>query len=126
MTDFVLRTTASPASLDEVHELFARLWADAPEVPRADRTAFESAVAELAANIANTRREATTWRCSSCSEHPRTGSRLSWRTRGHPRRAESWRSTATVWSSPGALTDELVYERDGGVNRWFLLRRRKG
>lgn len=47
-----LRAAAGPDLLGPVHELLARLWADEPDVPAASRLRFETAVAEVAANIA--------------------------------------------------------------------------
>ena len=44
-------TCARPDCLERVHALLAALWEDAPEMPPADRYAFETAVAEIAANL---------------------------------------------------------------------------
>ena len=48
--EHVLRVSARPESLEQVHELLAALWAD-DAMPALDRMHFETAVAEVAANI---------------------------------------------------------------------------
>lgn len=132
MTDFVLETTASPASLDEVHDLFARLWVDAPDVQRADRNAFETAVSEVAANIVEhaARGQDVAMRLLLRAPEDRVEAHLE--DLGYPYEPAA-RLPAEEEGLPEhgrglviarALTDELVYERDGAVNRWFLLRRR--
>jgi serine/threonine-protein kinase RsbW len=132
--DFVLETTASPSSLDEVHDLFARLWAGADDVQLADRIAFETAVSEVAANIVEhaARYEAVAMRLVLRASHDRVEAHLE--DLGYPYDAGA-AAPAAVPGDPlaehgrglgiaRALTDELMYERDGAVNRWFLLRRR--
>jgi serine/threonine-protein kinase RsbW len=133
--DFVLETTASPAGLDEVHALFAQLWADADDVQPPDRIAFETAVSEVAANIIEhaARGEAVAMRLLLRAPADRVEAHLE--DLGYPydagagipplddgELAEHGRGLVIA----RALTDELVYERDGAVNRWFLLRRRHG
>ena len=130
--DFVLETTASPDSLDEVHALFARLWAAADDVQLRDRIAFETAVSEVAANIVEhaARGEAVAMRLVLRAPDDRVEANLE--DLGYPYEAPAGRPPAAdPMAEHGrglmiarALTDELVYERDGGVNRWFLLRRR--
>jgi anti-sigma regulatory factor (Ser/Thr protein kinase) len=46
-----LRTPATPECLERVHALLADLLADVPDVADADRIAFETAVAEVVANV---------------------------------------------------------------------------
>jgi serine/threonine-protein kinase RsbW len=130
--DFVLETTASPASLDEVHDLFVQLWQSASDVAASDRNAFETAVAEVAANIIEhaSRGEDVSMRLLLRAPDDRVEAQLE--DLGYPYDGEpSAPPTADDLPESGhglliarALTDELVYERDGRVNRWFLLRRR--
>ena len=47
----MLEACARPECLERVHDLLGDLWADAPDVPPADRIGFETAVAEIAADI---------------------------------------------------------------------------
>jgi serine/threonine-protein kinase RsbW len=130
--ELVLDTTASPACLDEVHELFERLWTVAPDVAVTDRMAFETAVSEVAANIVEhaARGEAVALRLLLRAGAERVEAHLE--DGGYPYEEDA---AAPV---PGgdlsehgrglviarALTDKLVYERDGAVNNWFLSRRR--
>jgi serine/threonine-protein kinase RsbW len=127
-----LRTCSAPQCLESIHGLLARLWADASEVSAEDRIRFETAVAEVAANIV---------------EHATAGAvvDLSLEVRAYPDRvealfcdtgapadidldsaslpddmAESGRGLAIA----RAAVDEVVYERDGCVNRWRVTRLR--
>ena len=50
--DHLLQATVGPGFLGPVHDLLTRLWADEPDVGQQDRVRFETAVAEVAANIA--------------------------------------------------------------------------
>jgi serine/threonine-protein kinase RsbW len=129
--DHVLETTTSTACLDEVHELLRRLWDEAPGVAAADRVAFETAVAEIAANIV---------------EHAAAGAELPFRLvvaaddhRVEARFEDAGAAYDTTTAESGvvdagaergrglgmarALSDELVYDRAGDVNRWVLRRR---
>lgn len=131
--EFMLETTASPDGLDQVHALFAELWAGASDVEPADRIAFETAVAEVAANIVEHagRGEQVAMRLHLRAPEDRVEAHLE--DLGYPYDggpaapaevddlAEHGRGLVIA----RALTDELVYERDGAVNRWFLLRRRR-
>ncbi len=129
----VLDAAAGPDALEHVHGLIASLWADAPDVAQADRIGFETAVIEIAANIL---------------EHACSGVRVDMRLEvdAHADRVEA-RFTDTgrptlvdlaAAAMPGELAedgrglalaraavDELSYERDGAVNRWRIVRRRR-
>lgn len=48
---YELHACAGPDYLEKVHRLLQRVWDTSPDVSGADRTMFESAVAEIAANI---------------------------------------------------------------------------
>ena len=133
--DFLLETTTSSAGLDEVHALFERLWAEADDVQPPDRIAFETAVSEVAANIIEHagRGKAVAMRLLLRAPADRVEAHLE--DLGYPYDAGAGpppaedddlaeRGRGLVIAR--ALTDELVYERDGAVNRWFLLRRRHG
>jgi anti-sigma regulatory factor (Ser/Thr protein kinase) len=127
-----LRACAAPQCLERVHELLAALWADAPGVGAEDRIGFETAVAEVAANIVEH---------SGAGPDMRVG--LNLQVRAYADRvealfcdtgveadvdigsaalpddmAESGRGLAIA----RAAVDEVVYERDGGVNRWRVTR----
>ncbi|MCW2582911.1 MAG: hypothetical protein JWQ53_1701 [Klenkia sp.] len=140
--EHVLRVNARPESLEQVHELLAALWAD-DAMPTLDRMHFDTAVAEVAANIV---------------EHATRGQdvTLVLRVSGWPDRVEARfeddgaeaHVDLAAAAMPGsgdpddldavlalaedgrglalarAAVDELVYEREGSTNRWFLVRRR--
>jgi len=123
----VLRAPAGPEALGPVHDLLARLWADELGVGETVRLRFETAVAEIAANIA---------------EHAAAaGAReLELRLRGLPDRLEAVLEDdgGPVSQGPGgwppddaergrglelarAAVDALRYERVDGRNRWVLV-----
>ncbi|MGY1781495.1 ATP-binding protein [Geodermatophilus sp. SYSU D01036] len=123
----VLRAAARPEVLGPVHDLLAELWLDEDGVGRAARTRFETAVAEVAANIV---------------EHAAaSGAReLVLRLRGLPDRVEAVFEDdgGPVTLGPGgwppddaergrglelarAAVDAVHYERDGNRNRWVLV-----
>lgn len=132
--EYVLETTASPACLDEVHALFGELWAATPDVQASDRDAFQTAVAEVAANIVQHASHGDEVALRLVLRAPADRVEAHLEDLGFPYEGDV--------ASPGeaeidpmaengrglfiarALTDELTYERDGSVNRWFLLRRR--
>ena len=133
--DFVLETTTSATGLDEVHALFAQLWAEADDVQPADRIAFETAVAEVAANIIEhaARGDSVAMRLLLRAPADRVEAHLEDLGYAYDAGAEPAPAEGGELAEHGrglviarALTDELTYERDGAVNRWFLLRRRHG
>jgi serine/threonine-protein kinase RsbW len=130
--ELILDTTASPACLDEVHELFERLWAVVPDVATTDRMAFETAVAEVAANIVEhaARGEAVPLHlllhagADRVEAHLEDGGYPYDEGAGTPIPAGDLPERGRGLVMARALTDQLVYERDGAVNHWFLSRRR--
>jgi serine/threonine-protein kinase RsbW len=110
-----------------VHDLLARLWVDEPGIGEPVRLRFETAVAEIAANIAQ--------------HAAASGARvLELRLRGLPDRVEAVFEDdgGPVAPGPGgwppddaergrglelvrAAVDALRYERDGGRNRWVVV-----
>lgn len=126
----VLETIASPSCLDAVHDLFADLWAGTPDVAAADRMAFETAVAEVAANIVEhaARREGVTLRlvlqagADKVSAHLEDGGYPYEPDAVEPSSDEDLPERGRGLSIARALTDDLVYERDGAFNRWYLAR----
>ena len=123
----MLRAPARPESLGPVHDLLAALWAGEDGVGDAARTRFETAVAEIAANIV---------------EHAAASGarRLELRLRGLPDRVEAVFEDdgGPVTAGPRgwppddaergrglelarAAADALHYERDGDLNRWVVV-----
>ncbi|MFD7007586.1 MULTISPECIES: ATP-binding protein [Rhodococcus] len=127
-----LRTTARPESLDEVHELLADLWAHDPlDVSR--RIEFESAVAEIAANIIeHTSGDSVTMTLEVRALPDRIEARFE--DDGDPvsvdltaielpdELAERGRGLVIATT----VLDRLDYRRDGTVNTWILGRNRVG
>lgn len=124
----LLRADAIPTWLDEVHALLDELWTAVPEVGARDRMSFTTALAEVAANIVEHAARAgvvpvrlvvqcARARLSALFEdhgEPYTAAR----TAGVDALAESGRGLEMA----RMLTDELLYERDGHVNRWLVTR----
>ena len=123
----VLRAPAGPEALGPVHDLLAELWAGEPGIGEPARLRFETAVAEIAANIA---------------EHAAASGarRLELRLCGLPDRVEAVFEDdgGPVAPGPGgwppddaergrglelarAAADVLRYERDGARNRWGVV-----
>jgi serine/threonine-protein kinase RsbW len=129
-----LNTTTSPECLDRVHELFQQFWTEIPDIASTDRMAFETAVAEVAANILEhaARGQAVALRVLLRADEEQVEAHLE--DGGYPYDADS-SEPVTDDDLPEhgrgllmarAITDTLVYERDGGVNHWFMSRRRTG
>ena len=128
----VLHADAKPTWLDEVHDLLDELWGVVPAVGPSDRMCFTTALAEVAANIVEhaARDAAVPVRLVvQCADHQLralfedhgtayTGADAS----PGDEYAESGRGLEMA----RALTDELLYERDGPVNRWLVVRRCSG
>ena len=125
--DHLLQATVGPGFLGPVHDLLTRLWADEPDVGQQDRVRFETAVAEVAANIA---------------EHGAAAgaAHVILRLSSSPDRIQAVFEDdgAPVETGPGqspavdaergrglllarAAVDRLSYERHGTTNRWVLV-----
>ena len=129
----VLETVAAPASLDEVHALFDELWGDAPDVVASDRMALETAVSEVAANIVEHAAGGRTVSMRLVLEAGRDSVEARLEDAGYPYDEDAVVTATGDDDIPErgrglplarALTDEIVYERDGPVNRWYLRRQR--
>lgn len=128
-----LQTSASAECLQRVHVLLGELWAASPDVCAQDRIGFETAVAEVAANIVEHAAAgcAITMVLDVCAYPDRIEARfrdtgcvapahvLDTRMPGCD--AEDGRGIALARAS----VDDLAYERDGAVNRWRVVRRRR-
>lgn len=129
----LLEATAEPAALNEVHRALAALWADVPDVTDIDRMSFETAVAEVAANVVNYCGGPVAFTLELWAAADRLEARFTdagtaaladgvVEAAGLPddELAEGGRGLALA----RATLDDLRYERDGAVNRWTLVRRR--
>jgi serine/threonine-protein kinase RsbW len=128
-----LTAPAEPGSLDRVHALLQVLWADDGDVVPADRMLFETAVIEIAGNIAQHAPDGSPldFTLHLCVQPDRIEAEFS----DHGRRvdvdldavtvpnglAESGRGLAMAL----AAVDELQYRRDGLTNHWRIVRRRR-
>ena len=130
----VLETLATPASLDELHALFPGFWEDAPSAAgMADRIAFETAVAELAANIVE---HAAAGRPVVLRLELRADAvqaEAAFEDEGRPFEGDPAGSEPDDEAEHGrglalasSLVDEVTYRRDGPLNRWTLVRRLRG
>lgn len=128
----LLRANAEPGWLDEVHDLLDELWGAVPAVGASDRMCFTTALAEVAANIVeHAARQATVpvRLVVQCADHQL---RALFEDHGTPYTgADDSSDDAFAESGRGlemarALSDELLYERDGPVNRWLVVRRCSG
>jgi len=132
-----LRLPAVPASLDAVHDLVEQLWSGQAGVALAERTRFETAVAEVAGNIIEhavpVAGAGQVWLTFTADAGP-DGVRGEFTDDGRPVEVE-----LDGVQMPGAdaedgrglaltrlLCDELRYERVAGTNRWTLVCRRDG
>ena len=129
-----VEASTDPASLEKVHALLQRFWSSGPDVDDVWRMMFETAVAEIAANIV---------------EHSRRerGARVLWLSlRAFGDRVEAWlqddglgvdvsldapfplelaqrgRGVALVRS----MVDEFSYVRSEDMNRWLIVKRLPG
>lgn len=120
-----LETSALPGSLDELHALLDEVWRDAPDTTDRDRMAFTTALAEVAANVVEhaARFEPVRLRLVVHVRPDRLEAHVE--DRGHPYRASAPAADELAESGRGlamarALVDEVLYERDGPVNRWVV------
>jgi serine/threonine-protein kinase RsbW len=129
-----LQVEATPACLDRVHVLLAELLAGRPDVLPADRIGFETALAEVVANIVeHTAAGRTVQLDVRLTAGPdRLDAEL--RDDGPPVEVDvTGASTPDPSAEEGrglalarAVADEVDHVRDGDVNRWHITRRRTG
>lgn len=129
---YELQACADREYLEKVHRLLQQLWATSPDVSGADRTMFETAVVEIAANIVEHGCAEASTSCSLTIEvYP---DRLDARFKDDGTAALVNVDTASM---PGPLAergrglaiakaalDVLVYERHDNNNVWTLSRTR--
>ncbi len=123
----LLQATAGPELLGPVHDLLTRLWADEPDVGQQDRVRFETAVAEVAANIAEHGAAAGAARVTLRLSSNRDRIQAVFEDDGAPVEtgpeqpppvdAERGRGLPLA----RAAVDRFSYERDGTTNRWVIV-----
>lgn len=125
-----LRAPADARVLDLVHDLLARFWTDHAGMPLGHRARFDTAVAEIAANVV---------------EHTRAVAALTLEIRGLPDRVEAaleddgepvvvdlddvrmppaGHERGRGLALARAAVDDVRYERRGDANHWYLALRR--
>lgn len=119
-----------PDDVGAVHKLLKEVWAEGEEIGSADRLRFETALIELSGNVFEHAGGADGLTCwlevtvgvdRLVAEMSDTGTALEGDVspRAMPDElAESGRGIALLH----ALVDEVTYTRDGGLNRWHLMR----
>ncbi len=128
----LLTADADPSWLDEVHALLDELWAAVPTVTPADRMCFTTALAEVAANIVEHAAREASVPVRLVVQSSEVELRALFEDSGAAyEQAAGGPSDDLAESGRGldlarALTDELLYEREGPVNRWLVTRRRTG
>ncbi|MCU1693879.1 MAG: putative anti-sigma regulatory factor, serine/threonine protein kinase [Frankiales bacterium] len=124
----LLRADAQPSWLDEVHALLDELWLLVPDVGATDRMCFTTALAEVAANIVEHAARAGVVPVRLVVQCAAARLSALFEDHGEPYSgAEGSDVEALAESGRGLemarmLTDELLYERDGPVNRWLVTR----
>ena len=128
-----LTAPAEPGSLEQVHAVLEALWVEYNDVTPSDRMLFETAVIEVAGNIAQ---HASAGVPLQFTLHLRVEpDRIEAEFRDHGRlvdvdlaaialpddSAESGRGLAMA----RAAVDEFHYRRDGSTNQWRIVRRRQ-
>ena len=125
--DHLLQATVGPGFLGPVHDLLTRLWVDEPDVGQQDRVRFETAVAEVAANIAEHGAAAgaahVILRLSSSPDRIQAvfeddGAPVEVRPE-QPPAGDAERGRGLLLAR--AAVDRFSYERDGATNRWVLI-----
>lgn len=127
-----LETEAAPNALEQVHATLAALWAEVVDLDPMDRMAFDTAVAEVAANIvsycggpaffaldldASADRVVAEFRDDGTELPPGT---LEGAVMPDDLLAEHGRGLAIA----RAALDELSYRRTDGINHWRLVKQR--
>lgn len=124
----LLRADATPSWLDAVHALLDDLWGLAPGVGTTDRMCFTTALAEVAANIVEHAARAGIVPVRLVVQCSAGELRALFEDHGAPYEEAPGCEDELAESGRGlqmarALTDELLYEREGPVNRWLVVRR---
>ncbi len=129
---YMLEMTATPDALDAVHALLHNFWHGVAAIGEADRMRFDLAVAEVAANIIEHCQPPATMVLVLKDYDDRVvadfdengellpGDVVDAATSPEDDFAESGRGLVLAREA----LDEFVYERQGEINHWHLVRRR--
>jgi serine/threonine-protein kinase RsbW len=121
-----------PGDVDAVHALLEAVWADAPDIPMMERFKFETALLELASNVVKHADGGSGLWCTLEIDAHSDSIQATVFDDGEPSDdrilvprdmpdalSESGRGIAMIQ----ALVDDLVYSREGTMNRWHISRR---
>lgn len=131
-TSHALSISSPPDDLDAVHALLDSVWSSRADVSAMDRMAFETALAELAANVLRHADDGSgiTCRLAVVVSGDRLEATLTDSgTPGNVRLAGRSMPDGDAESGRGipliqALVDDLDYDRVDGLNRWRIARTR--
>ncbi len=126
-----IELTSPPDTINEVHKLLLDIWDGAEQVNSGDRYRFELALIELATNVMQHADPGNVVRCTILVETSPERLSCTVYDSGPPVVLElEGRSMPDALEESGrgiplirALVDELDYGREGGVNRWYIMRR---
>ncbi len=133
-TSHSLSISSPPDDLDAVHALLESVWSSRSDVSAMDQIAFETALAELAANVLRHADDGSGVTChlavlvagdrlEATLTDSGTPGNMCLAGRAMPDDdAESGRGIPLIQ----ALVDDLDYERVDGLNRWRIARTREG
>jgi serine/threonine-protein kinase RsbW len=132
MTRHTLHMAVPPGDVDAVHALLEAVWADAPDIPMMERFKFETALLELASNVVKHADGGSGLWCTLEIDAHSDSIQATVFDDGEPSDdrilvprdmpdalSESGRGIAMIQ----ALVDDLVYSREGTMNRWHISRR---
>lgn len=131
-TTYTIRIASPPDDVDTVHDLLESVWQDSPDIGMEERYRFETALIELASNVIRHADPGTGVTCTMTIETTPVEIRATLSDSGDTGDiqladrempddlSESGRGIPIVQ----ALVDELRYDRQGGLNHWYISRRR--
>ncbi|MFC0681791.1 ATP-binding protein [Lysobacter korlensis] len=128
---YQVEVSAPPHDVDAVQDMLVDAWSALPPLSDDDRMRFELALVELASNVIRHANDGSGVSCTLRIENRGDRIEATLVDSGKPGTvcisatempddlSESGRGIPLI----RALVDELDYGRDGGVNRWYIMRR---
>ena len=128
---FEVEVSVPPHDVDAVQDMLQDAWSTLPELSEDDRMRFELALIELTSNVIRHANDGSGVSCTLRIDNHGDRIEATLVDSGKPGNvcisasempddlSESGRGIPLI----RALVDELDYGRDGGVNRWYIMRR---